>query len=89
MTCSIIADHKSEERYSKLSLAYNTEEEHQLVEEALAECTKLCRLKPNIYAGAVTEGKRMITIEYWDDYDREGGEVFEAILKKLGIDKCH
>ncbi len=87
--CSIIADHKSEERYAKLSLAYSTEEEHRMIEEAIAECTPLCQLKANIYGGAVTEGKRMITIEYHDDCGREGGAVFEAIIKKLGIAECH
>lgn len=86
--CSIVADHKSEERYSKLSLAYSTEEEHQMIEAAIAECTSLCPLKPNIYGGAVTEGKRMITIEYHDDCDREGGKVYDAIIKKLGIEAC-
>jgi len=87
--CSIVADHKSEERYTKLSLAYSTEEEHQLIEKAIAECTTLCSIQPNIYGGAVTEGKRMITIEYSDDCDREGGKVYEAIIKQLGIDECH
>jgi hypothetical protein len=87
--CSIFADHKSEERYSKLSLAYTTEEEHRLIEEAIAECTPACSIEPNIYGGSVTEGKRMITIEYHDDCDREGGNVFEAIIKKLGISECH
>lgn len=87
--CSIFADHKSEERYSKLSLAYTSEEEKQLIEEAIAACTPLCSVKPNIYSGAVTDGKRMVTIEYHDDCDREGGSVFEAIIKKLGIEECH
>lgn len=86
--CSIIADHKSEERYSKLSLAYSTEEEHQMIEDAIQACTPLCSIKPNIYGGAVTEGKRMVTIEYHDDCDRQGGSVFEAIIKKLGIEQC-
>ncbi|MFZ2968951.1 MAG: hypothetical protein WA080_07870 [Sulfuricurvum sp.] len=87
--CSIIADHKSEERYSKLSLAYSTEEEHQEVEKAISDCTAKCALKPNIYGGDVTGGMKMITIEYHDDCDREGGNVFEAIIKQLGIDQCH
>ncbi len=87
--CSIIADHKSEERYSKLSLAYTTEEEHQMIEEAIAACTPMCSIQPNIYGGAVTQGKRMVTIEYHDDCDREGGAVFEAIIKRLGIEECH
>ncbi|MFZ2890357.1 hypothetical protein [Sulfuricurvum sp.] len=87
--CSIIADHKSEERYSKLSLAYSTEAEHQMIEEAISTCTPLCSITPNIYGGDVTGGKRMITIEYHDDCDREGGNVFEAIIKQLGIEQCH
>lgn len=86
--CSIVADHKSEELYTKLSLAYSTEEEHQLIEKAIADCTPLYSITPNIYGGAVTEGKRMITIEYNDDCDREGGKVYEAIIKQLGIDEC-
>lgn len=87
--CSIVADHKSEELYSKLSLAYSTEEERQLIEKAIEECTSLCSVKPNIYGGSVTEGKRMITIEYHDACDREDGEVYEAIIKYLGIKECH
>ncbi|WP_310439896.1 hypothetical protein [Sulfuricurvum sp.] len=87
--CSIFADHKSEERYTKLSLAYSTEEEERMIEKAIAESTLLCSLKPNIYGGSVTEGKRMITIEYYDDCDREGGKVYEAIIKYLGIEQCH
>ncbi len=86
--CTIVADHKSEELYTKLSLAYTTEEEHQLIEQAIAECTQLCSIVPNIYGGAVTEGKRKITIEYNDDCDREGGKVYEAIIKRLGIEEC-
>jgi hypothetical protein len=88
-TCSIVADHKSEELYTKLSLAYSSEEEHQLIEKAIAECIPLCSITPNIYGGAVTEGKRMITIEYHDDCDREGGKVYDAIIKQLGIEECH
>ncbi|MDD2950860.1 MAG: hypothetical protein PHU29_08745 [Sulfuricurvum sp.] len=87
--CSIVADHNSEERYTKLSLAYSTEEEHQMIEKAIAECSPLCSIKPNIYGGDVTGGKKMITIEYHDDCDREGGKVYEAIIKQLGIEECH
>jgi hypothetical protein len=87
--CSIVADHKSEERYTKLSLAYSTEEEHQMIEKAIEECSPLCSIKPNIYGGDVTGGKKMITIEYHDDCDREGGKVYEAIIKQLGIEECH
>lgn len=88
-TTSIIADHKSEERYSKLSLAYSTEEEKALIEDAIKKCSAECTLEPIIYGGDVTGGLRMITIEYHDDCDRDGGKVYENILCTLGIKECH
>ncbi len=86
---SIIADHKSEERYTKLSLAYSTPEEEKQIENAIEECSAGCCIKPVIYGGDVTGGKKMITIEYHDDCDREGGAVYEKILCSLGIKECH
>ncbi|HEX5624217.1 MAG TPA: hypothetical protein VFX57_07245 [Sulfuricurvum sp.] len=88
MKCSIIADHKSEERYSKLSLAYSTPEEKQQIENAIKECSGCCTIEPVIYGGDVPSGLKMITIEYHDDCDREGGAVFEKILGTLGIKEC-
>lgn len=85
---SIIADHKSEERYAKLSLAYTTPEEKEQIERAIEECKGCCSLEPVIYGGDVTGGKKVIAIEYHDDCDRESGEVFEQILCKLGITEC-
>ncbi len=87
--CSIIADHKSEERYTKLSLAYSTPEDKEKIEEAIQKYTSECPLEPVIYAGDVTGGMKMITIEYHDDCDRGGGKVYENILCSLGIKECH
>jgi len=87
--CSIFADHKSEERYSKLSLVYSTDEEKRLIEEAISNSTSLSSIEPTIYGGDVTSGKKMITIEYHDDCDREGGKVFDKIIEELGIQECH
>lgn len=87
--CTIFADHKSEERYSKLSLAYSTPEEKQQIEKAIKEAVVGCSIEPIIYGGDVTGGKKMITIEYHDDCDREGGEVYEKIMCSLGIKECH
>ncbi len=86
---SIIADHKSEERYTKLSLAYSTDQEKEQIEEAIQKCTTGCTIEPIIYGGDVTGGMKMITIEYHDDCDREGGTVYENILCTLGIKECH
>ncbi len=86
---TIIADHKSEERYTKLSLAYGTPEDKEKIELAIEKHTATCPLKPIIYAGDVTGGLKMITIEYHDDCDRDGGKVYENILCDLGIKECH
>lgn len=85
----IIADHKSEERYSKLSLAYSTPEQKTQIEEAIEKHTTECSLEPVIYSGDVTGGLKMITIEYHDDCDRDGGKVYDNILCTLGIKECH
>jgi len=86
--CSIDAEYKGEERYSKLSLAYATEDEHQRIEDAITECTPKCSLEAMIYTTNISNGRKVIVIEYHDDYNREGGEVFEAIMKKLDITSC-
>ena len=86
--CSIDAEHKSEERYSKLSLAYTTPDEYQTIEEAIAEFSPLCALEPMIYTSEVSGGRKVIVIEYHDDYCREGGIVFEKIMQKLDIKIC-
>ena len=87
-SCSIDAVFHSEERYSKISFAYTNEEDREVIEKAIAEATKGCNLETNIYASDVTEGKSVIVIEFHDDYDREGGEIFNKILDKLDIKVC-
>ncbi len=86
--CTIDAEYKGEERYSKLSLAYATEEECQQINDAIKEITPSCSLTPSIYNSDVSGGRKVIVIEYHDDYDREAGDVFEKLMTKLGIDKC-
>lgn len=86
--CSIDAEYKSEERYSKLSLAYNTPDEYKDIENAIAEFSPLCSLEPMIYTSDISDGRKVLVIEYHDDYCREGGVVFESIMKKLDIKIC-
>lgn len=86
--CSIIAEYKGEERYSKLSLAYASEDERQSIEAAIKACSSSCSIEPLIYSSEVTEGRKVIVIEYHDDYDREAGDVFENIMKELNITCC-
>jgi hypothetical protein len=86
--CSIDAVYHGEERYSKLSLAYKTEKEHQDIESAITEATKGFSLDPQIYTTPVSNGKKVIVIEFHDDYDRDAGAIFDKMLDILGIKTC-
>lgn len=88
-TCSIDAEHKGEERYSKLSLAFETEEERQRIEKAISDNVPQCELTPQIYTSDIANGRKVIVIEFHDDYDRSAGAVFEKIMKQLNITKCN
>ncbi len=86
-TCSIDAEYKGEERYSKLSLAYQTEEDKKRIDDAIEAVIPQYDIKPELYNSDVNGGKKVLVIEYHDDYDREAGAVFEKILDILQI-KC-
>ncbi len=84
----IDAQHQSEERYCKLSLAYNTDIEGEKVLTAIKDSVKLCRMEPNIYKSDLTNNKKAIILEYHDDINREAGAVFDTILGHLNITRC-
>ena len=84
----IDAQHQSEERYCKLSLAYNTDEEKEKVLTAIKNSIRLCPMKPNIYISDLINNKKAIILEYHDDINREAGAVFDTILGHLNITRC-
>ncbi len=86
--CSIDAEYRAEERYAKLSLAFTTDEEYQRINEVVEEMTALCYSKPQLYTSNISNGRRVLVIEYHDDNNREIGAVFEKIMKKLNITSC-
>lgn len=86
--CSIDAEYKAEERYSKLTLAYGTEDEKKQIEEALVLAMKESDLVPQTYTSTAPNGRKVLVIEYHDDNDREAGAVFEHLLKALDIKCC-
>lgn len=87
--CSIDAEHRGEERYSKLSLAYANSDEEKRINDAIAEITPQFSLIPMIYTSKTCDGRKLIIIEYHDDYDRDAGAVFEQLMKKLDIKICN
>ncbi len=85
----IDAEFRSEERFSRLSLAYKGEEEKQKVDACIENITAKYKMQPEIHMTSVSNGKEVIVIEYHDDMDREAGEIFEEIIKTLDIKECN
>jgi len=83
----IDAQFKSEEKYSKLSIAYEGQEESKLVCETIDKIIPKYSLQPESYTCNISQGKDVVVLEYHDDVNREAGEVFEELIKALGI-KC-
>jgi RNA binding exosome subunit len=86
--CGIDADYRGEERYSKLSLACAGSEEEKKINDAIEEITPQFSIQPQIYTSKTSDGRKIIIIEYHDDYDRDAGTIFEKIMKKLDIKEC-
>lgn len=79
--CGIDAKYRGEERYSKLSIAYENSDEEKRINDFLKEATSKFEIKPQIYTSNISDGRRVIVVEYHDDYDRDAGKVFEHIMK--------
>jgi hypothetical protein len=84
----IDAEVRSEERFSRLSLAYKGEEEKAKVNACIEEITAKNSMKPETYTTSISNDREVLVIEYHDDIDRESGAIFEDILKALNIKTC-
>lgn len=81
-------EYKSEERYSKISIAYATEDEYAAINDAVTEINKGVDLDTQIYTTNISNGRKVMVIEYHDDYDRKGGDICEALMKRLNLTTC-
>ena len=81
----IDAEFRSEERFSRLSLAYENDEEKQAVCDCVKEITSKHCTQPETYTTKVANGKEVLVIEYHDDTCRDAGDIFEAIIQTLEI----
>ncbi len=84
----IDAEFRSEERFSRLALAYKGEEEKKKVDSCVNKIIAKHSLKPEMHITSVSGGREVLVIEYHDDMSRESGEIFEEIIKALDIKKC-
>ncbi len=84
----IDAEFRSEERFSRLSLAYQGEEEKQKVNSCIETIIAKYKMQPETYTTSVSNGREVLVIEYHDDMDRQAGDIFESMMKALDITEC-
>ncbi|MCF6201908.1 MAG: hypothetical protein L3J42_07295, partial [Hydrogenimonas sp.] len=77
-----------EERYAKLELFYRTSKEREKIMEALKGLSYRKECSVEISDIVENEGRGIVTIEFHDDYDKEAGEFFDKLIKRLGIERC-
>jgi len=85
----IDAEFRSEERFSRLALAYESDTEKKSVSDCVDRIVAKCSMVPEIYTTKVSNGKEVIVIEYHDDLTREAGPLFDEIIKELNITVCN
>ena len=85
----IDAEVRSEERFSRLSLAYKGDDEKAKVNTCVEEITARYPLTAEMYTTSISNGREVLVIEYHDDLDRESGVIFETIIKTLDIKICN
>jgi len=82
------AEFRSEERFSKLSLAYEGNEEKIKVTDVVEKIIAQHTMKPETYTCTISNNREVLVIEYHDDNSRESGAIFEKIMKELNITHC-
>jgi len=85
----IDAEFRSEERFSRLALAYKGYEERKKVDSCIDTIVAKYSMKPEIHVTSISNGREVLVIEYHDDISRESGAIFEEIIKALDIKVCN
>lgn len=85
----IDAEFRSEERFSRLALAYESAQEKQDVAKCVESIAAKHTIQPEIYTTKVSNGKEVLVIEYHDDIARESGAIFEEMIKVLDVKVCN
>lgn len=84
----IDAEVRSEEKFSRISIAYEGKEEGKLVCSSVDTIIAKHTIQPETYTCNVSSGKEVLVIEYEVEDNREVGDIFEDIMRSLNIDKC-
>jgi len=81
----INAEFRSEERYCRLLLSYDKENEKKSLCEKVDLVIQKYAYKPEIYTTSRPNGIEILVVEYHDDCNRQAGQIFEEIIKILDI----
>ncbi|WP_457599523.1 hypothetical protein [Hydrogenimonas sp.] len=82
---------RREERYEGLQLVFKEHPElKDTIVQAIEETIKETGANPDVFENSEKVGATPYAfyIEFNDDYDKDGGNFFEILMRKLGIDKC-
>jgi phosphoribosylamine-glycine ligase len=71
----------------KLSIAYDTKEEEEQISKVIDSVSAKCRVKAECYITSLSNGKKVIVLEYSDEAERRAGDILESIIKTLNITK--
>ena len=84
----IDAEFRSEERFTRLSVAYKGSQEKQQVHACINAIISKYSIQPETHTSEILNNREVLVVEYQDEDSREVGEVFEEIMKALEIKKC-
>ncbi len=84
----IDAEFRSEERFTRLSVAYEGKEEKNKVHTCINAVVKKHNVTPETHTSQIINNREVLVVEYQDEDSREVGDVFEEIMKALEIKKC-
>lgn len=84
----IDAEFRSEERFTRLSVAYEGNEEKAKVHKCINEIITKHSIEPELHTSEILNNREVLVVEYQDEDSREVGDVFEDIMKALEIKKC-
>jgi len=85
----IDAEFRSEEKFTRLSLAYAGEDEKREVCSCVESILSKYEVKPELHSTSISDGREVLVIEYHDDLDRESGTIFEEIIQSLNNKVCN
>lgn len=86
-TC-IKAHHEMEERYARLILEYFSNDQRKTICDTVSEMIEAYKIAPSVTVTPKKDFCGEYSIEFHDDYDKESGQFFEALIKKLDIGFC-